>query len=168
MRQNDAATCKHAGMADGTEVSIDVAAGPATLYEMVSDVTRMGEWSPENVGCTWMGGAAGPAVGARFKGKNQRGWRRWSTVNEVVEAEPGRAFAFRTSSFGLKVAVWRYRFDGDDAAGTCTVTESWTDERGALITVGGKLATGVGDRASHNREGMQQTLAAVKAAAEAD
>lgn len=143
---------------------MDVAAAPSTLYAMVSDVTRMREWSPENVECAWTGGATEPVVGARFKGKNQRGWRRWSTVNEVVEADPGKAFAFRTSSFGLKVAEWRYRFDGDEA--TCTVTESWTDERGTLITVGGRLATGVADRDAHNREGMAQTLAALKAAAE--
>ena len=56
--------------------------------------------------------------------------------------------------------------DGDAAAGTCTVTESWADERGTLITVGGRLATGVADRDAHNREGMAQTLAALKAAAE--
>ena len=133
---------------------------------MVSDVTRMGEWSPENVGCEWLGGATGPAVGARFKGTNQRGRRRWSSLNEVVEAEPGAVFAFRTSAMGLKVAEWRYTFEGDETAGTCTVTESWTDERGTLITVGGRLATGVADREAHNREGMRQTLAALKAAAE--
>ena len=150
-------------MTAGTSIE----ASPAVLYDMVSDVTRMGEWSPENVGCRWIGGATGPAVGAQFKGKNQRGWRRWSTVNEVVEAQPGQAFAFRTSSFGLLVALWRYQFDGDDAKGTCTVTESWSDERGILITVGGRLATGVADRTSHNRAGMEQTLAALKAAAEA-
>ena len=86
---------------------MEVAAAPSALYAMVSDVTRMGEWSPENVGCAWIGGATGPAVGARFKGRNQRGWCRWSTVNEVVEAEAGRVFAFRTSSMGLKVAEWR-------------------------------------------------------------
>jgi hypothetical protein len=153
-------------MTDRTEVRVTVAAGPTTLYEMVSDVTRMGEWSPENVGCTWLGGATGPAVGARFKGKNQRGWRKWSTINEVVEAEPGQAFTFRTSSFGLKVARWSYQFSGDDPAGPTTVTESWTDERGRLIHVAGGVATGVGDRASHNKAGMQQTLDTLKAAAE--
>lgn len=154
-------------MGEPVEVSVEVAAAPSTLYAMVSDVTRMHEWSPENVACEWTGGATGPAVGARFKGKNQRGSRRWSSVNEVVEAEPGVAFAFRTSAAGMKVSVWRYRFAGDEAAGTCTVTESWTDERGTLITVLGRLATGVADREAHNRAGMRQTLAALKAAAEA-
>ncbi len=153
-------------MAHTVEVQIEIAAAPSDLYSMVSDVTRMGEGSPENVGCAWVGGASGPVVGARFKGKNQIGGHKWSTVNEVVQAEPGKVFAFRTSSFGLKVAVWRYEFAGDEDAGSCTVTESWTDERGTLITVGGRFATGVADRDTHNRDGMAQTLAALKAAAE--
>ena len=154
-------------MTERIEISRDIAASPEAVYQAISDVTRMGEWSPENVGARWLGGATGPAVGARFKGRNQRGWRRWSTVNEVVEADPGVAFAFHTSSFGLKVARWRYTFDGDEAAGTCTVTESFVDERGALINVGGRLATGVADRDAHNRAGMRATLDALKAAAEA-
>lgn len=153
-------------MADRVEVSVEVAASPATLYAMVSDVTRMGDWSPENIGCEWVGGATGPAVGACFKGKNRIGGHRWTTVNEVVEAAPGKVFAFRTTSFGLKVAEWRYEFTGDETAGTCAVTESWIDQRGALITFGGRLATGVADREAHNREGMAQTLAALKTAAE--
>lgn len=155
-----------AAMAEPVEVSVDVAAAPSALYAMVSDVTRMHEWSPENVACSWNGGASGPTVGARFSGRNRRGWRRWSTVNEVVEAQPGAVFAFRTSSMGLPVAEWRYRFADDEDGGT-TVTESWTDQRGTLISVLGRLATGVGDRAVHNRESMRQTLAALKAAAEA-
>lgn len=154
-------------MGEPVEVSVEVAAAPSVLYGMVSDVTRMHEWSPENVACEWTGGTTGPAVGARFTGKNRRGSRRWSSVNEVVEAEPGVAFAFRTTALGLKVSLWRYAFAGDEAAGTCTVTESWTDERGGLITVVGRLATGVADRDAHNRDGMRQTLDALKAAAEA-
>ncbi|MCB1014804.1 MAG: SRPBCC family protein [Acidimicrobiales bacterium] len=153
-------------MADEIEVQAEVAASPSDLYAMVSDVERMGEWSPENVSCRWADGASGPTVGARFSGRNRRGWRRWSTVNEVVEADPGRVFAFRTSSMGLPVARWRYTFAGDEPDGPCTVTETWVDERGALIRVAGRLATGVADRASHNRDGMRQTLEALKAAAE--
>ena len=56
---------------------------------MVSDVTRMGEWSPETIRCTWIDGATGPAVGARFKGTNRRGIFRWSTKPEIVVADRG-------------------------------------------------------------------------------
>lgn len=146
------------------EVSVDVAAPAEAVYEMVADVRRMGEWSPECVRCDWLGGATGAAVGARFRGHNRNGLRRWSTVSTVVAADPGRIFAFRVSSLGLPVAEWRYAVT--PTADGCRVTETWTDARGALIRSMGRLATGVGDRAAHNRVGMVATLARIKEAAE--
>ena len=47
------------------EVSTEIAAAPETVYALVSDITRMGEWSPETVRAVWTRGATGPAVGAR-------------------------------------------------------------------------------------------------------
>jgi hypothetical protein len=55
----------------------------------------MGEWSPETYSCTWIHGATGSVVGARFKGRNRRGLLRWSNTPEVIAAESGREFAFR-------------------------------------------------------------------------
>ena len=54
------------------EVSRVIAAPADVLYAMVSDLSRMGEWSPENVGGRWRRGS-GPTVGGRFKGRNKRG-----------------------------------------------------------------------------------------------
>ena len=62
------------------EASVRVAAAPEKVYELVSDVTRMGEWSPETTSAEWIDGATGPAVGARFKGRNRNGVARWSTT----------------------------------------------------------------------------------------
>ena len=65
---------------DHDEVSVDIAAPPERVYELVSDIRRMGEWSPECKRCSWARGATGPAVGARFKARNQgREDRRGST-----------------------------------------------------------------------------------------
>ncbi len=64
----------------------------------------------------------------------------------------------------MKVALWTYRFEPTD--GGCAVTESWDDERGALVTLLGKPVSGVADRATHNRAGMEETLRKLKAAAE--
>lgn len=152
-------------MAD-VRVSTTIAAPADRLYAMVSDVTRMGEWSPETAEGVWRGGATGPEVGARFSGRNRIGWRRWSTSCRVVEADPGRAFAFDVTSGPLKVSRWAYRFEpaGD---GATTVTEEWTDQRGRTIVLLGGLVTGVSDRKAHNRESMVQTLAALKGHAEA-
>ena len=154
-------------MSETLSVSIDVAAPPEVVYRLVSDLPRMGEWSPENVGCRWLGGATGPEVGARFKGRNRRGWRRWSTTGTVVAAVPGREIAWDvTSVFGLPVARWGYRIEpsGDAAS---TVTETFEDRRGGVMHVLGRLASGVGDRPSHNEAGMRATLDKVKATAEA-
>lgn len=140
------------------EVSVDqrIAASPDDLYGMVSDVTRMGEWSPETTSCRWLGGATGPAVGARFRGANRIGWRRWSTTCRVVAADPGREFAFTVHAGPVPVARWSYRFTGDGDGGQ--VTESWVDQRPGWMVLLSPAATGVHDRAAHNHRTMADTL----------
>jgi hypothetical protein len=152
-------------MSDAIEESIDIAAPPERLYGMVSDLSRMGEWSPENQGGKWVGGATGPVEGARLKARNRRGWRRWSTVATIVTANPPKEVAWESRSFGLKIALWRYKFEPNAAGGT-TVTESTEDQRGSIMNVLGPLATGVHDRAGENKKNMQATLEQLKAAAE--
>jgi uncharacterized protein YndB with AHSA1/START domain len=144
-------------------VSRDIDAPADVLWTMVSDVTRTGEWSPENLGGTWLGGATAAAPGAKFKAKNRNGSKSWSTVSTVLAAEPGRRFAFRVTAGPIKVADWSYTFE--PAATGTTVTESVTDLRPGWFRPIAKLATGVADRATHNRSGMEQTLAALDAAA---
>jgi hypothetical protein len=146
--------------------SVDVEADPAVVWGLVSDLPQMGQLSPENTGGSWLGGATGPAVGARFRGANRRGWRRWSTTVVVVACEPGREFAFEVSSAGLAVARWGYQL-APRAAGGCTVTETWQDRRGRLIQALGLLATGVRDRTAHTADSIETTLAALKQRAEA-
>jgi uncharacterized protein YndB with AHSA1/START domain len=152
-------------MAEETSVSVRVDAPAEKVYELFSDLSRMGEWSPECTRVEWRGGAAQAAVGAKFKGHNQRGARKWSTNGTVVALDPGREMAFDISSFGLPVARWAYRVtpEGDDA---CTLTETWTDRRGFIVNVGGRILTGVKERKTHNADGMQETLQRIKAAAE--
>ena len=149
---------------DDISASTEVDADPAAVWALVSDLPRMGELSPENTGGSWVGGATGPAVGARFRGSNRRGWRRWSTAVRVTECEPGRRFAFEVRSLRMPVATWSY--DVVPRPGGCTVTETWHDQRGPAMMTLGRLATGVADRAQHTATGISQTLASVKARAE--
>jgi uncharacterized protein YndB with AHSA1/START domain len=152
-------------MAEQVSVTKDIAAPAEAVWAMVSDVTRMGEWSPENEGGEWLRGATGPQPGATFRGTNRNGKKQWKTVATVVDAEPGRVFAFRVKAAGgLKVAEWRYAFE--PTATGCRVTETWIDQRGVVVKTLGKPVSGVGDRAAHNRAGMEQTLARLAAAAE--
>jgi uncharacterized protein YndB with AHSA1/START domain len=151
-------------MAEPLSVTREIHAPAEQVWAMVSDVTRMGEWSPETEGAEWLGDASGPAPGAKFRGSNRNGKKQWKTVATVVDAEPGRRFSFRVAAGPMKVAEWGYTFE-PTAAG-CRVTETWTDQRGRIATTLGKPVSGVADRVAHNQAGMVQTLERLAAAAE--
>jgi hypothetical protein len=139
----------------------DIAAPADQLWTMVSDLPRMGQWSPENEGGRWVSGE-GPIVGSVFRGRNKNGLRRWSTTVRVVEAEPGRSFEIAVTFTGLPVANWRYEFE--DTPSGCRVTESWRDNRAAWQRVMGRP---MGDHSeAHTRRQMATTLANLAAAAE--
>lgn len=144
---------------------IDIDAPPEQVYDLLADVTRMGEWSPECVRCRWIGAPRRPEVGARFRGTSRNGRRRWSTVSTVSAATPARTFAFDVTYFRLPVAGWRYEFSPNARGGT-HVAESVEDRRGRLIRALSPLITGSPDRGRRNTETMQATLTRLKAAAE--
>ena len=146
------------------QVSAQVPAPPAQVWEMVAEVTRMGEWSPETTSCRWICGASGPVVGAKFKGSNKKGFRRWSTTCTVTAAEPGRRFAFDVHYGPVPLSTWEYDFAAAD--GGTAVTESWTDRRPAWMKYGSIPVMGVADRGGHNRRTMEATLAALRRAAD--
>ena len=69
-------------------VAVTVEADIDDVWDVVRDVTRVGEWSHECVGASWLGGSASPVPGARFRGRNRAGIFRWGRVCEIVSAEP--------------------------------------------------------------------------------
>ena len=144
------------------EVKVHVEATPDVVYGIVSDVTRMGEWSPETTKCEWLDGATGPAVGARFKGTNKRGFVTWSTKPTVVVAEPGREFAFDVGTD----TRWTYRFD-EEGAGT-NLSESFEMLRDMrwYYAFAERWLMGVKDRRADLERGMAATLERVKAVVE--
>lgn len=140
-------------------VSRYIEASPRDLYEIVSDVTRQPETSPEIVKCTWLGGATGPAVGARFRAINHAGrGPNWPNKPVVTAAKPGHEFAFaRTEAFAGTVE-WRYTFE-TEGSGT-RVTESYTVTRKLTIIGWFIIDTlyGLKDRQSDLHAGMTATL----------
>lgn len=149
-------------MAD-VSVSREIAAPPERVWALVSDMTRMGEWSPEATGGRWVKGASGPEAGARFRGTNKAGWQRWSTTCTVTDCVPGERFAFAVTAGPAKVATWSYEIEPTELG--CRVTESWTDERSPAFAAISKRVTGVADRAEHNRTNMERTLESLERAA---
>lgn len=137
-------------------VTREIAASPERIWAMVSDLPRMGEWSPENQGGEWLNGATGPALGVRFKGRNENGKKSWKTVVEVVEFEPGRRIAFALMVGPSRWCDWVYEVE---PAGSGTrLTHSWIDRRGGFTSWLGGIVSGVKDRASHNRKNMESTV----------
>lgn len=148
---------------DTVSVSRTIAAPAEELWSLIADITRMGEWSPETTGASWIKGADGPVKGARFRGNNTHGKKSWSTVCEIVDCEPGKTFAFDATAGPIRYAQWRYEFEPTD--GGTVVTETWTDRRGPIFKYTGKFISGVADRATHNKATMTATLEALDAAA---
>lgn len=146
------------------EVSREIAAPPDVVWAAIADVTRMGEWSPECHTCTWNEGYEGPAVGARFTGHNRNGEKEWSTEAEVTRCTPGEVFAFDGVFGDLRFSKWAYLVEPTEAG--CRVTETWEDGRPEEIIEFTASISGVDDRATHNRRGMEETLARLAAAVE--
>ena len=109
-------------------VELDIEADADTLYGMVSDLPRIGEWSPECESVDW----EGDVTDARGRHDLRRDTTRWApaaasatrATARVLVADPGREFAFITDEGGRESTVWRYRFEPEATART-RVTEAY-------------------------------------------
>jgi uncharacterized protein YndB with AHSA1/START domain len=149
------------------EAAIDIDAPAEQVYGLVADLSRMGEWSTECYRCEWIDGADGPAVGARFRGRNHIGPVRWTTTGTVRAAEPGLEFSFSTEERwspkpGREATRWRYRFETSGAR--TRVVESYEAVWSPLWV---RFADLFMPRTRQLSRGMQKTLQRIKAAAEA-
>jgi uncharacterized protein YndB with AHSA1/START domain len=148
------------------EERIHVDASPEAVWSLLSDVERMGEWSPECYQVNWLDGATAPATpGARFTGKNKWGPMRWSMTCEVKTADPGREISWATLQRGRELVTWTYRLE--PSGGGTEVVESFDVH---WLPLGPRI---VEDFVMLNRDqqrsaAMAATLKRIKAAAEAE
>ena len=144
--------------------SIVIARSAEDLYDMVSDVTRMGEWSPVCKECWWEDGGS-PQVGAWFVGRNELPERTWKTRSEVVVADRGREFAFIV---GGSYVRWGYTFTPVDDATLVTETWEFLPDSEVLFAerFGEHAEAETQNRAEAARTGIPATLAAIKERAE--
>ncbi len=145
-------------------VTREIAASTADVWSLVADLPRMGDWSGENTGGSWLDGATGPSAGATFRGANRNGFRRWSTKVTIDECVLPTRLSFQSAAMGLPMAQWSY--DLEETPEGCKVTESWTDLRPGFFKPVSAVVSGVRDRASFARDQMTVTLERVAAAAE--
>ena len=143
--------------------SIDIAASPAVVYAVVTDVTRIGQRSPECYHAEWLDGADGATVGARFRGSNRIGPLKWKTSCTVTAAEPGREFAFSViGGNGREQTRWRYAIEATDAG--ARLTESF---QFVWCPLAARLAELPFPRDRQLQRGIRRTVEAIKVAAEA-
>lgn len=142
------------------EVTVHVEASPEQVWALVSDVTRIGEFSPETVAGRWTGGSTGPEVGATFAGKvvrNGVGPTYWSPCR-VTRCEPSRLFEFSVGTKTQAINTWGYRLE-PSGAGT-QVTEYYRLEPIWPLRLYWALLGRF--RSRTNRRGMATTLARMK------
>jgi len=146
-------------------VSIEIDAPAARIYDLVADLPRMGEWSPECQRVEWTDGKTGPVPDARFVGHNRGGpfgLMRWSRHGRVLTAERGRELAFVTEEGGRESTLWRYRFEsiGDRTRVTESYEVRWIPSWARIVDV-------PTNRHRELVEAMRYTLQQLKSAAEA-
>lgn len=134
---------------------------PADAYRVVSDPPVMIRLAEEAHRARWLGGATAPAVGARFRGHNRNGLRRWVTTCRITDADPGRRFAYEvTAPLGVPISRWQY--DIVPTAEGCTVTETnWMRVPLWFVPLA-VLITGVFDRTGVNNTNIGTTLQRLK------
>lgn len=144
------------------EESVTIDAPVEQVWDLVTDVTKMGRFSPGNTGGKWLGGAKEPSVGAKFIGFNRRGVIRWATRCTVTECEEPNRFAFQVTENNMQ---WGWRLE---PAGSGTRLIQWRDrvkEPAAPIRVVANLLFR-GNLEGEMADGMRETLAKVKTVAE--
>ncbi|MGH3713309.1 MAG: SRPBCC family protein [Micromonosporaceae bacterium] len=145
--------------------TIEIAAPPELVYDIVSNVPELPKWAAETDRCRWIGGADGPAVGARFQGRNRHTWRVWSTVAKVTHADPGRRFGFQVYVYGVPSATWRYTIEPIPGGSRVTESTLRVTPRPIAMAVNAGLL-GIPDRDAHNQRNIERTLAQLKTYAE--
>ena len=146
------------------EGSIDIAATPEKVWSVISDLRRMGEWSPQCKKMIVFGGEV--KQGARTLNINRKGALVWPTNAKVVTFEPNREIAFKITE---NRTVWSYTIEPQ--ADGVRVTEKRTAAGGQTSKLSSflvdKVLGGEQDFEAELNEGIRETLGKIKRAAEA-
>ena len=143
------------------KAEIEINAPVSKVWALVSDVSRMPQWSPQ---CRMMKALGPVRPGTRTVNLNRKGMLFWPTTSVITEVVPERKFAFRIP---INTTVWSYDLE-PTATGT-RLTETRHAENGVTAISVGLTKTVLGGMEPFEQEllaGMNQSLQRIKAAAE--
>lgn len=146
------------------QATIDITASPAQVWALITDVTRMAEWSPQVVRSFVLGGPV--RLGTRFVNINHHGWKHWPTNAKVVRFTPHSDFAFQILENNT---IWSFQLEPTADGGT-RLTQRRETPRGISLLSKALTKVALGGQepfVAELREGMEETLQRVKADAEA-
>lgn len=143
------------------QAQIDIAAPPARVWSLISDLSQMKRWSPQ---CRVMKALGPVQAGTRTVNLNRRGVMVWPTTCKLTEVSYEKKLAFRVNENNT---VWSYELEATDT-GT-RVTETRRSDDGIKPVSNFLVNTMMGGVPSFERElidGMNQSLSRIKTAAE--
>lgn len=154
------------------EVETVVEATPEEVWAVVTDITLPAVCAGELVGAEWLDGANGPALGARFAGKNESQFiGRWETICTVVDLEPGRRWVWEVGAEGADPwAQWGFEVDpsrkGAVVRQFVRIGLGWSPMVLAIEAAPEKEGRIVAGRLAEHRTAMEANLAEAKRRAE--
>ena len=143
------------------EVRVTSSVTANAIWQLVSDLPRLGRFSPEYTGGQWLDGVSEPATGARFRGRNRWGPIRWSTTCEIVNFVPPECLSFEAVHWSGARTRWTYRLRAEEGATHIGLSYRTVDSPTAIL-----LLDCLFGRPGRLRSGIKQTLARIVAAAE--
>jgi uncharacterized protein YndB with AHSA1/START domain len=114
-------------------VTLTVPTSPEQMWDRITAVSRIGEWSPEATGAHWCEGTPVAVAGARFIGRNRFPHGLETTVTcVVIQAERPHSFAWTVLDDAGRVgSIWRYDLAEGPLPGSAVVRHSFTHGPGA-------------------------------------
>ncbi|MBT8212005.1 MAG: SRPBCC family protein [Acidimicrobiia bacterium] len=150
------------------EVSIDIAAPTSEVWALVTDINLPARFQDEFRGGEWLD--EGPALRARFVGRNQRGDWKWETTSWVVTYEPERAFGWAVSDPDDPGSIWTFRLEATDMGTRLTYHRSLEPGPSGITSSiernPDRETEIIESRNAEQRENMRMTIEGIKTLAE--
>ncbi|OMB88878.1 SRPBCC family protein [Mycolicibacterium conceptionense] len=147
------------------ERRITIETTPSAVWNIIRDVRRMPQWSPQVVSVKLRDPDEGIGLGTTFTNLNRHGELEWITHGEVVRYVPEKEIAFRIAE---NYTIWSFTIGADGAAATVLTQRRETPDGISQFSLELTESHLGGQQAFTEllEAGMEQTLAAIKACAE--